>query len=255
VFRCRFLIVCSLLLLSALPAAAADRDLLIPIVARGPGLGGSAWRTDVVLTNINRRSEVPAVSVTLTYLQTGTVERSLDVAIPSAGSLILEDVLLRSFGTDAGAGMLLISPLEADARLGVRARIYNVGSPAGEYGQIVTAVPLAQLTDVQVLPALSGAPGRRTNTGVANPGDMPVLAWVTLYDLHGEERGSFTMVIPPRSLRTWNDITGPFGFTSLTEVTVRITASSPVSAFASIVREDTGDADYVTAAATTLATR
>jgi hypothetical protein len=99
------------------------------------------------------------------------------------------------------------------------------------------------------LPGLSGLDGNRTNVGVSNPHNTDVLFWITLYDTSGLARGAFATSVPPRSYRQFNDIFSHFQSGPLNAAMIRVTASNnTVYAYASIVRNDTGDATFVTPA-------
>ena len=91
--------------------------------------------------------------------------------------------------------------------------------------------------------------GNRTNVGVSNPFDRHVLFWITLYDTSGESRGAFATSVAPRSFRQFNDIFSYFQAGPLHAAMIRISSSeSAIYGYASIVRNDTGDATFVTPA-------
>ncbi|HYE94472.1 MAG TPA: hypothetical protein VEA38_25790 [Terriglobales bacterium] len=239
--------------LSWMPAAAmetAGREIVVPIVGRGPGALGSEWRTDLVLTHVARRTIEPPAVVTLTLWQAGQAEKSVAFTLEPRGSMTLEDVLLRTFGIGEGSGMLSVSTPAVHSTVAARARIYNVGSPAGDFGQIVNGLPLPQLALDQLLPALSAAGGRRTNIGVTNPTAAPVSVWISLHGPEGDQFGlSFGVIVPPRTVKRWDDIISASGLTLRDPVTVRVAATAPVYAFASTVSGQSGDADFISGTA------
>ena len=72
------------------------------------------------------------------------------------------------------------------------------------------------------------------------------MVFIQLIDTAGESHGGFATVIPARSYRQFNDIFSHFQSGPLNAAMVRVTASNvPVYAYASIVRNDTGDATFV----------
>lgn len=147
-----------------------------------------------------------------------------------------------------GGGIVRVTWDEPNARITARARIYNIGG-AGEFGQGVPGVRPESLVSDVFLPGLSGVNGNRTNVGVSNPSSQPVLFWISLYDTSGAPRGAFATYVGPRSFRQFNDIFSHFQSAPLDAAMVRVTGTDGVIyAYASIVRNDTGDATFVTPA-------
>lgn len=130
----------------------------------------------------------------------------------------------------------------------MRARIYNVTND-GEFGQGVPGVRTDNMVSDLLLTGLSGVNGNRTNVGISNPFDRHVQFWISLYDSTGQARGAFSTYVAPRSFRQLNDIFDSFQAGPLDAATVRISSSeSTLYAYASVVRNDTGDATFVTPA-------
>lgn len=225
----------------------AGNDVIIPIVGRGPGAFGSEWRTDVVLTHVARRDIEPPSHVTLTLWRPGEPDKVVAFQLDPTASVVLDDALLMIFGVAEGSGMLRVTTTGSPAaRVAARARIYNVRSSGGQYGLVVSGVPAPALGRVQLLPALRATAGTRTNVGVANPGDASVLVFVTPYEeLTGEQRASFSVVIPPRSVWRWDDVFAPHGFRLPGAATLRISSNEPVYAFASVIDNESGDPDFI----------
>jgi hypothetical protein len=216
------------------PADFAGYDLLVPVAGRTPGALGSEWRTDLYITNADRRSAAPTQSVNIVFGQ-----RITTASVPPRATIVLKDI-------EGAVGSIRIVSQSPLARITARARIYNVGSPQGEYGQTAQALPVTSLSRETFLPGLSGVDGNRTNIGISNPGSTQSSAFITLYDREGEFRGGFSTVIEPRSLYLLNDVFSHFQAGPLDAATVQVTTSNGVYAYASIIRADTGDADFVT---------
>jgi len=84
-----------------------------------------------------------------------------------------------------------------------------------------------------------------TNVGVSNPSELTTLIWIELFDTSGLSRGAFATTVGPRSYRQFNDIFSHFQAGPLNAAIVRVSSDAPVYAYASIVRNDTGDATFV----------
>jgi len=139
--------------------------------------------------------------------------------------------------------MLRIIASTNDSKITARARIYNIGSSQGEYGQTVQGVPLSKLSSKVVIQGLTNMDGNRTNVGIANPGSEPAFAFVTLYDLGGESHGGFSVLVQPRSVLTINNFIDQFG--AYDGALVSVSSNVPVYAYGSVIRGDTGDSDFV----------
>jgi hypothetical protein len=239
----RAALVSALILALALPVVAGE--LVIPAVYRGAGSHDTLWRTEIVVSNISdRRVDVVPVTITL-HREDGT---SSDVRIPLSRMEVLAvpDAVHGWFGVEQGGGLVRVRWDDANARIAARARIYNVGQ-AGEYGQSVPARDTAALTSDHFLAGLTGIDGNRTNVGVANPSASDAFIFISLFDTAGLERGGFATIIPARSVRQFNDIFGHFQAGPLNAAMVHVHSSNTgVYAYASIVRNDTGDATFVT---------
>lgn len=241
----------AVLALIALPATATDfagHHLLIPITGRTPGLNGSQWRTDLVVTNAARQGE--PVSVQIFLIVDGQVTSPVVATLWPRESRVLADVISSSFGKQQGTGLVLITTSEPDAKITARARIYNAGSERGQYGQTVPAMPLTKLSREAVLTGLSGVNGNRTNVGIANPGDKPAGVTISIYDVDGEFSGSFSTEVGAYQVLRLNDVFSHFQTGPLDGATIQVRSSHGVYPYASIVRSDSGDADFVGGVAT-----
>lgn len=236
-----------LLVPAAHAAELTGQEVVIPIAGRWAGAHGSQWRTDLTITNTARRVSNPE-TVFVVLSGHGAPEQTMQTTIAPYASVTIKDVILNGFGLQSGGGVLRIVSQSPTAKITARARIYNTASTAGEYGQTVQALPVTQLAKEALLPGLSGIGVNRTNVGVANPAGVKAGFWISLYDSDGEFRGAYSTEVAPRSVYLINDVFSTFQAGPLDNAMVRITATSGVYAYASVVRSDTGDADFIAGA-------
>jgi hypothetical protein len=228
-------------LATAAPVAAHDlggNNLIIPIVGRTPGGFGTQWRTDLVVTNLE--AEPLVIYVTLHH---GTYTFTA-LNLPAYGTLQIDDVV-GYLGRDNTSGILRVSSGGAHRRFIARAYVYNRGNPAGEFGQGVPAVPIDSLTQEHVLSGIVGLGGRRTNVGVANPWPTEADVILTMHGADGELIGQAAHTVAPLAVLQINDVFAAMGVVPEPSPSLRIHSSVSVYPYASIVRNDTGDAVFV----------
>jgi hypothetical protein len=238
------------LVLAALPACATDfagPRLLIPIAGRTSGALGSQWTTDLYLTNAARSGEPQTAEIYL--MVDGYLQHPIVTLLNPRQTAVVKDVI-GAFGKSQASGMILIAVRDPNAKLTARARIYNSGSAAGQYGQTVPAMPITKLAKESYLPGLSGVNGNRTNIGITNPEATPANIFISLFDQDGEFQGAFSSVVPPYGVQKLDDVFSYFQAGALDNATIQIRSSHGVYAFGSIVRGDSGDADFVAATGT-----
>jgi hypothetical protein len=234
----------TLSLLILLASSAFAGEVLIPVVYRGAGAFGTQWRTEIVVSNVS--SGVPVlVPATITFHRDNGEDLAIAQHLAPHEVLAIPDAVHAWFGVETGAGIVRVTWEGDQARIMARARVYNVGEQ-GEYGQSVPGIDTWKLVSDQYLPGISGVDGNRTNVGVANPSTADALVWIELFDTAGLSRGSFATSVPARSFRQFNDIFSHFQAGPLSAAMVRVTGTNTVVyAYASVVRNDTGDATFV----------
>jgi hypothetical protein len=236
----------SLLVILSLASVVSAGEIFIPASYRGEGAGGSLWRTEIVVTNLSKFPVIEPVLATITLHVPGVTPMSVPMLLSTNEVVAVPDALFNWFGVISGGGIVRISWVDANARIAARARIYNVASE-GEYGQGVPSFRVEELESEVFLPGLSGVNGNRTNVGITNPHPFDILAWVELIDTSGAGRGMFAVSVPARSFKQLNDIFAHFQAGPMPASMVRVTSSNAtIYAWASIVRDDTGDATFVT---------
>jgi hypothetical protein len=235
----------ALLLSLVLTSAAFAGEVLIPVVYRGGGANDTLWRSEIVVSNVSSNLTAPTWT-TITYHGDDGQTKEVRMPLSPKEVIAVPDATRQWFDVESGGGIVRVTWDDApNVRIIARARIYNVGAH-GEYGQSVPGVDTSRLVTEHFLPGLSGVDGNRTNVGVSNPGTSPTLFWIELIDTSGESRGAFATSVPARSYRQFNDIFSYFQAGPLNAAMIRIVSSdAPVYAYASIVRNDTGDATFV----------
>ena len=236
----------ALALLPAAPAAAIDvmgTTVAVPVVMHGPGKLSTQWRTDVWIGNHN---SVPKTVTLDLYPTTGGVQSS-SVDVGAFAVVKLPDIVLTTFGLDDAKG-LLIASVSGSSAFEVHARVYNTGSAAGEFGQFEPGIAVDRLQSQGYLFGLSAVDGNRTNLGLANPNDVASDVHIQISDGGNTASASLDVPMTPHSLVQINDIFATMGFPPQANAQIVVTAPSndtPIYAYASVVRDDTGDAIFL----------
>ncbi len=243
----RILSLLSLSLLSILLASPAlAGEVLLPAVYRGAGANGTNWKTEIVVSNITKAPVLEPAHATITLHRDNGETKTLSLTLSQMEVYAIPDALFEWFDVESGGGIVRVT-WDGNANIVARARIYNVNAQGGQYGQNVPGLPVESLVQEHFLIGLTGVDGNRTNVGVSNPLATDTKIWIELFDTSGESRGSFATIIPARSYRQFNDIFDAFQAGPLNAAMIRVLSTdTPVYAYASIVRNDTGDATFVT---------
>jgi hypothetical protein len=237
------ILIAILALSAAVSAQALDHSspqLFIPIASHTNGANNTQWLTDVVIAS--RHANLPTI-VSVLYTPHGGTTREITVPLLARQTVTLHDVVGDAFNAAGTYGTITLESLNASVPVAAHARVYNTGNPQGQFGQSMTALPLAQLGRVAWLHGLNGVDGNRTNVGIANPHDTTIGCWVSWYNRAGENFGGVGMVpVPAHGVLLINDIFDWTGQRYDEALTLRISADRPVYVYGSVVRNDTGDA-------------
>jgi hypothetical protein len=222
-------------------------DYSVAAVAHNPGLGGTTWRTDIVVLNLAAREALLTVTFRPT-VGSPLVETS---SVPATGLREWRNVLESGFGlapTDTTSGGLTIA---STAPLLVTSRTYNQTS-AGSYGQYLPGTSSAnalQPGDAGYLPLVRKDPEFRTNVGVINLGSGQATIRFTLYDPDGDQIGDpVASSLEPGEWHQVNDLVEAAGIDHLEAgyATVEVTGpEGQVWAYASVIDNATGDATTI----------
>ena len=236
-------IVLAVVLLSAASAHAADfssNEIFIPIASRLPGKFGSQWRTDLVVSS---RADLQFTTASAFYFPAGRTPIQTRIDLAPRQTVTLLDFIADQVGLEESYGTIYITSTNPAVKISAYVYIYNVGNPPGQYGQIVHALPVGQLSKVAWLQGLIGIRGNRTNVGVANPNNTTANFFITWFDKAGEVRGGAgTIAVEPQGVTLLNDIFALVGVPDDEGLSVRLRSDLPIYAYASVVRNDTGDA-------------
>jgi hypothetical protein len=233
-------------LLLLLPLVATDAKALnisgtrviVPVIGRFPGAGGTQWRTDVFIANPGS----PTYQLTLRFYPTGQPVQVRTITITPFSVLTLTDICLNTFGLANTGGVL-----EVDAGVyttQVRARIYNVGNPAGQFGQGVPGIGYGNLGRQAYLYGLSTIGGNRVNIGVANPNDVAIVVNIYVNNHLNTQLATRAVTVQPHQYVQYNDIVVALGIAPQEGLIVNMLSDQLLYGFASEVRNDTGDAVF-----------
>jgi hypothetical protein len=226
---------------NALAVDFRDTKTIIPIIGRFAGVNNTQWRTEVFLGS--RFGAAATVQLTLHISGGAPLVRS--VTIPAYGTVTLPDVVLNTFGLTNAAGPLHV---DSTTRIEARARIFNSGNPAGEFGQSAAGLPVSLLGDDAYFYGLSGVDGNRVNIGITNPRNEPMQFSLYIADKDNNPlyRQDAIPLGPYQNLQ-YNDLFSRFGLTPQAGIQVNFFTidNKTFYGYASQVRNDTGDAIFM----------
>lgn len=236
-----------LVLFSSLSSRAADfsgLELFLPVISRTPGALGSQWRTDLIIAN---RSEFVDTDVKIVYRPAGGAATQSTFEVPATGSVTIPDVLLTTFGRTQSYGTLWLGSSSEEAKIVAHARIYNTGHSAGEFGQLMQALPIDTLSKRVWMNGINGIRGNRTNLGIANPSNVVAKYSLNWYDRSGNLQGTLlNLTVQPWEVVLFNEIFSTLHSAPDDSVSILLNSDRPLYAYASVVRNDTGDAYTIT---------
>ncbi|HEX7831838.1 MAG TPA: hypothetical protein VF787_19435 [Thermoanaerobaculia bacterium] len=237
-------VVAALALLTAFSASAYDfsgNEIFLPVVSRVAGANNTQWRTDLVVSSRDQNTPTEVSMFFFPYPSGEGIQHRF--TLEPLQTVTMPDVVLNTFGLTQRAGTIWLGAVNESVEIAANARIYNTGNSAGEFGQVIHGLPPESLSKTSFLHGLTGINGNRTNVGIANPSNTRALFSLTWYDKHGESHGSVSLGIDPWQVLLINDIFTYVGQPADEGMTLRVRSSNnALYAYASIVRNDTGDA-------------
>ncbi|HEY5611534.1 MAG TPA: hypothetical protein VIL97_10020, partial [Thermoanaerobaculia bacterium] len=171
----------------------ATVDVIVPVVGTLRGYGGVEWHTDVVL-----RNDVPVPIEVVLTLVTAPGEPFFFTTLAPGETVALTDVASATFGMRGVLSPLLVQTL-GPRSVTIGCRVYGVRD--GKTTEPQTIVPIAStLRRSQSLSGLAFDARRRTNIGVANLGEQPVIFTFAVQRIAGRNLATAAFVMPPRSM-------------------------------------------------------
>lgn len=159
--------------IALMPLCAGAASLVVPAAGTGPGANNSHWQTELTLHNASAR----ALNISLYFHDASGRSAAVPVTLGARATTSIADIVKSRFGRDSATGAIEIEVAAADlTKLAVTSRTFN-RSAAGEYGQDVPAINVANAAgagDVSVLAGPSSATAFRFNFGVYAVSDSTV---------------------------------------------------------------------------------
>jgi hypothetical protein len=247
----RILAACVIVCLAWAPLAAAQfigPGGSIPVVANNPGVGGTYWRSDVSVLNLNDW-DVEIVMILLPEIRDGsqTFEPVVSdpILVPANNQRTMTNVLQTEFGLTNKKGALSVLSLDGSP-LVMSSRVSTFDGEGGSYGQDVHAILVANEAWVA---GIRNDSLFRTNIGIFLPVDpipgQPVVFTVTVHGADGDLAGQGTIAFPEAGVQQKS--VDAFGAGDLVDGYVVFRCSDPTVpwyAYASRVDQVTGDAVY-----------
>jgi hypothetical protein len=218
----------------------------IPAVANLPGVGGTFWRSDVSVLNINDR-DITIVMYLLPEIRDGgatfePMESDL-IQVPANSQVTFANVVQSVFGLINRKGALSVLTLDGSP-ITLSSRTYTFDDEGGSYGQDIHALLVSQ---VAWAPGVREDAFFRTNVGIFLPMEPApgTVFTVTIFDDEGNEQGSGSLFFPEAGIQQRN--VEAFGVGTMVDGYAVFSCSDPTLVwygYASRVDQTTGDAVY-----------
>ena len=211
--------------------------MTVPVVVHNEGVGGTSWRSDVVISNQNGSSQ----TVRLTYQTAAKAAFSKNRTLAGFATLLLEDLVQDFFRAGDGRG-----PLDVEVVSGAKGAPVVVSRAYSEnsFGNLGSGLPadVVPSTDVVTLPGLFHDNDFRSSVAVT-AGDQAV--WATFELFRGDSglvAGGVKRKIEAGEQNQWliNKLFGDLALQGV-PMTVRVTLNQPGIVYASIVDNDSTD--------------
>ncbi len=227
-------------------------ELLVPAVASASGLGGIQWRSDLRIYNPGAQPLKVHLEFLPRYGDSAAAATISRWVLPKA-TVWIADVVQEILGEGGHNGSVRVTWDDSDTVPVVVSRTFTPvgGGAAGTFGQLIPAVAdtrLARPGRRLVIPGVEHSSAYRTNVGLANPGDAGTGVTVHVYDASGSEVGSNGYGIPAgQSIQLPLSAIATLPAEFRGSVVIEVTNGSPVTAYASVVDQATGDPIYIQA--------
>jgi PKD repeat protein len=225
---------------------APGNGILIPVVGKTAGAGGTFWRSDVSVFN----PHASQLRIEMRFLRGEADNRSAawkPLDLSPRRSHTIRDVM-DWMGEGSGSGTLEIRWPGAGPAL--MSRTYTArDSDGGTFGQSIEPLPMSALGARWVITGLRSDAGFRTNLGVVNAGETAVGATLEAFRVDGTMLAEAFVMLPPKSQSQWSaaslfpaasfEEAGPF------TVVVKTTGAPTLFAYGSVVDRISGDPVYL----------
>jgi PKD repeat protein len=225
--------------IQGVPSNAGGTEMTIPVVGRAPGINGTFWRSDVTLFN----TTAATMTVSARFLPSGSDNRFAPAhafTLAPGQAYVARDIV-STFGLSSGSGALQLT--WNGAAPVVTSRTYTSVDGGGTFGQSIDPITTAGYDSV--VPGLRSDASFRSNVGFVNTGDTTLSVGVALLSASGQQLGTATLQLPPRS-QSQTSVAAMFpnvNAATLGSCTLRAhTGDAPaLFAYASIVDNASGD--------------
>jgi hypothetical protein len=244
-------------LLADVPSTAGT-DLVVPVVARTPGLNGTVWSTSLEIHNTGDGIAQIALFFNRSNQNNTTPAASAQAEIQPKGTLVYDDLLVEAFELLDDAGSVDIVSSEP---VFAHVRIANYGGAAGSYGQSAQAVPVSWALADDDVPGTNPAAGVanlfecredsdfRCNLGIASVANVPISVAVTAWTGPDAVGTPLTLDLEPFSHTQVNRVLQAMGIPATAGVRLEVSAAPESSgrffAYMSSVDNQSGDAVYL----------
>jgi hypothetical protein len=212
------------------PPVASPWEVTVPVVAHLDGVGGTPWRSDVVLANPGP----DVMNLDLGYRPGGGPQMTATTALDPFASVLLEDLVVSVFGAGDGRGPLRVTPRGSQSPV-VVSRTYAETA----FGNLGSGLPAdGAATDLVVsLPGLLHDADYRSNIAVTAGAADGVWASFELFrGADGLVDGGVQEFVAAGAQDQWSvEQLFPGQAIDSVPMTVRVTLDRPGFAYASVV--------------------
>jgi len=229
----------------ATPQVSGD-GILIPVVGKTAGAGGTFWRSDLSVFN----PHASQLRIEMRFLRGDSDNRSAawkPLDLSPRRSQTIRDVV-EWLGEGSGSGSLELRWLGTGPVL--MSRTYTArDSDGGTFGQSIEPLPTNELGARWIITGLRSDAGFRTNLGLVNGGETAVGVTLEAIRLDGTRMAEAFVMLPPKSQSQWAasslfpaaDFEDAGSFT----VVVKSTGAPTLFAYGSVVDRISGDPVYL----------
>ena len=244
-------------LLAEIPSTAAT-DLVVPVVARTPGLNGTVWSTSLEIHNPSDGIAQIALFFNRSNANNTTPAASAQAEIQPKATLVFDDLLDEAFTLSDDVGSVDIVSSEP---VFAHARIANYGGVAGSFGQSAIAAPVAWALGEDDVPGTNPDAGNATlfecrentdfrcNLGIANVANVPLTVAVTAWIGPDAVGTPLALDLEPFSHTQVNRVLQSMGISAADGVRLEVFANPGSSgrffAYISSVDNQSGDAVFL----------